>query len=206
MKPQHAICNGNDLAAVLGELKARGCLVESLDTGVNTNAGYQVNFVERVSELAPSLAVRQCVDGRILPEGENPSVLNTDSVAQMDAHPRKRLAQAGLSTRKDASSSLVTVGQFPQQGETPASLLATVAVKNEVAPRIPIIGVKIPFQTPAFDAVTLRDKPPEREGGAEAVAVGSIATRLAVLQSKLAKAGKLRRSKPQHVRLPYRDL
>jgi len=38
---------------------------------------------------------------------------------------------------------------FPHQGETPASLLATVAVKSAVAPRDPKIGREIPRHRPA---------------------------------------------------------
>lgn len=129
MKPQHTICNGNDLATVLGELKARNCLVESLDTGVKTNAGYQVNFIERDVLAAP-------------------------------AGPHQ-FAGEDRSTRS-GHASVTAMGSAPMNS----------------AP-VPVVAA-------------------EHAGN-------SIPTRLASLQSKLAKAGKLRRSKPaiREARLPH---
>lgn len=47
MKTAPIVCNGDDLANVLADIRARGGCVTDLTTGVGGNAGYKVNYFER---------------------------------------------------------------------------------------------------------------------------------------------------------------
>ncbi len=68
-------CFGDELLTVCADLRAHGAVIESLDAMVVKPSGYRVHYFEREPVLAPALAARQCVDGRISPAGENPAAL-----------------------------------------------------------------------------------------------------------------------------------
>lgn len=209
MNCEPILCNGNDLEATLNGLRKQRMVPWALDAMVKTNAGYTVSYFERVRG-APS--------GLTVAAGDQPG--NAGALSQFE-HVEESVADSGIenddgrlppreSSERDRDKSLIGANPImlrplPHQCETPASLLATVAVKSAVAPRIPIIGVKIPSQTPALTQRPCVTSHPQGNGGAEAVGVDSISTRLAALQSKLAASGKLRRSKTREARLPHND-
>ncbi len=143
MKTSPICCHGWELESVLKEIRERGGSVTALHTGVGGNAGYRVSYFERVVKAVPSTDSRTTGEMRDGDDGGPRPALNnvlgsTEMICEVTGE-----SQRGMTNGRNPTGNSEPV-QFPHQGETPASLLATVAVKRVVAPRNPVSDAKIP--------------------------------------------------------------
>jgi hypothetical protein len=212
MSEEPILCNGNDLAGVLEDIRARGGVACQLDAGVGgRNDMYRVSYfrpavVEPPAAHAPaqgatcsSAAVAGGEDSQPAPQMPR-GALRMPVAPLLPPQPGNVPLREGVPPAEAVALGAATFP--PPQAKIPAHDIALNAVKSAVAPRDPSNGREIPRQRPA-SAQRCATSHPQGSGGAETVGVeNSIEDRLAALQAKL--KARFQRSL-EHVRLPHND-
>lgn len=175
------ICSGNDLQSTLDGLRKRGMFIASLTTGVNGNAGYRVNYFERVRGEVHEPELRRPSDNK----------LSSETMAG------SRLTEVGSNPAALTHSDPSAVK--PAQGACHAQVQPKADGPESICPSL-VLGANNGSLGSTRSCVT--DTPASGNSI-------SIEDRLSALQSRLASAGRLRRSKPktqpEHARQPHKN-
>lgn len=223
MKTEPILCLGNELKSVLDGIESRNGVVTDLHTGVGGNAGYRVNYFERVRD-----AVDNPIRSGKPTAGEHPAALTTcpnperfvDGVAQLDRRSvvTRRVIPEAASTAAIACSNHAAINNFGSVAEkagagssrTPLRQLTACASENLAATNQLNAG-KEPTNSAGkspkgSDQVTPEELRADKlQSGVERQTESrvedchqhsnSIETRIAELKKKFTAAGKIKRIK-----------
>lgn len=171
MNTEPILCDGDDLASVLADIRASGGVVTDLHTGVGANSGYKICFYGSGPDKAGAGSSRTPLgqltaatptnfergdtpdDGSSSKDKQQASENHTGKVATvrgllLQDEGRARYAMTRKVSGVCAEPSALT--QFPHQCETPANPAAPEAVKGAVAPRDQFNDPKSPCYGPAL--------------------------------------------------------